>query len=247
VNAQFGGKNRDLLFMRARVLLKMSPPKKLEARKNFSSAFDLGQRKPEFFGMWYDTELALQHFEPAVGVATAALDSSVGSRADWFRKRAYARLQSAVTQDKAGDIEHTKIQLKAAAEDLTSAVKTDESLEWDPLWKETIFKTHDSLWSVSIRTADSLTAWTDALETQLAAERRGDHRIEIYSRFAQALEEIEGLVKDRQSHTNLLAQRARWCLQAFEEAPRELRSYREFRAVKYVVDRIGSALNVSIR
>lgn len=234
VNSRFGTKNRDLLFMRARVLLKLSPPKSDEARKTFSSAYELGQRKPEFFGLWYDTELLLEHFEAAVDVATNALDASVGMRSDWFRKRAFARLQSAALQDKAGDVEHTRTQLRNAADDLASALRIDSALEWDALWRETIFKTHDSIWVTSIRGAKSVPEWVGALETQLDAIRRGDRRVEIYVRLQQALTAITDLAIDRRSAKgekgeNLLAQRTRWCVEAFEEAPRDLKNYREFR------------------
>jgi hypothetical protein len=250
VNAQFDGKNRDLLFMRGRVLLKLTPPKREEARKTFSNAFALGQRKPEFFGMWHDTELMLNHFEAAVDVATWALDASVGSRSDWFRRRAHARLQSAVVQDKAGDTEHTRMQLASAADDLVEAVRIDPELEWDALWRESIFRTHDSLWAISIRGAQSIPEWGDAFEMQLGAIRRGDRRIEVYSRLQRALAGMSDIISDRHSgrserNENFLAQRARWCLEAFEEAPRELRAYKDFRAAKALVDGIAKATEAS--
>jgi tetratricopeptide (TPR) repeat protein len=247
VNARFGAKNRDLLFMRARVLLKLNPPKSDEARKTLSNAYELGQRKPEFFGIWYDTELLLEHFEAAVDVSTNALDASVGMRSDWLRKRAFARLQSAVVQDKAGDLEHTRTQLRNAADDLASALKIDSALEWDALWRETIFKTHDSLWIISIRGAMSVPEWIDAFETQIDAIRRGDRRVEIYARLQRALTAISELATDRRSARgergeNLLAQRTRWCIDAFREAPRDLKNYHEFRGALEKVEALAKGV-----
>lgn len=238
VNARFGGKNSDLLFMRARVMLKLTPPKKDEARKTLATAYQLGQRKPEFFGIWYDTEVLLKHFESAVDVATNALEASVGMRSDWFCKRAFSRLQSAAVQDKAGDAEHTRTQLRNAADDLTSALKIDSALEWDAIWRETIFKTHDSIWIISTRGAKGIPEWVEALQSQLDSIHRGDRRVETYVRLQLALVAISELSMDRNSERgeNLLAQRARWCHDAFRDAPKELTRYREFRGAQAKID-----------
>lgn len=249
VNAQFGGKNRDLLFMRGRVLLKLTAPRVDEACKTLASAYQLGQRKPEFFGIWYDTEAMREHFETAVDVATNALDGSVGTRSDWFRKRAFARLQFAALQDKAGDIEHARTQLKKAADDLAAALKIDSALECDSLWRETFFRTHDSIWAISIRGANDIPEWIDAFETQLSAIRRGDRRIEAYARLQHALVAMNRVSSERrvargERSENLIAQRTRWSLEELREAPRALWSYREFRDVVASVEIMSKSLNV---
>ena len=105
VNAQFSGKDPDLLFMRGRVLLKFFPIRRDEAKKAFRKAHSLGQRKPLFFALWYENEISLGTFEAAIDVASAALSASVGERAEWLMKRANSKLQSAYQQDRRADTE----------------------------------------------------------------------------------------------------------------------------------------------
>ncbi len=240
INTQFGNKNPDLLSMRGRILLRFVPQRRSEARKSFRQAYSFGQRKPLFFQLWYDNETALDNFEGAVDVASAAIDASIGDGPEWLIRRANSRVQSAVQQDKRSDFELAKSQLSAAADDLRLAVGGDPSLQWDAVWKESIFKSHDSLWTMITRSAEQIPDWIDALDSQLAAIKRGDMRVDVYQRLQISLSRLSYLIAGKSGErserdSNLVAQRARWCLEAIDSAPKELRSYKEFREVKRVI------------
>jgi KaiC/GvpD/RAD55 family RecA-like ATPase len=237
VNLQFSGKNPDLLFMRGRVLLRFTPIRRTDARKAFRLAHSLGQRKPLFFSLWYENEISLGYFEPAIDVATAALSASVGERSDWLMRRANSRLQCAYQQDRRHDYELAKSQLSSAADDLSLANTIDSSLQWNAIWKESLFRTHDSLWTLSVRAANSVPEQVEALDSQLAAVKRGDNRLEVYKRLHIALGSLSSLIKEKSENmsereANLFAQRSRWCSEIINSAPKELNLYREFREMK---------------
>jgi hypothetical protein len=226
--------------MRGRVLLKCFPIRRDEAKKAFREAHSLGQRKPLFFSLWYENEVSLGTFEAAIDVASAALSASVGERAEWLMRRANSKLQSAYQQDRRADTELSKTQLHSAAEDLSLAMASDSSLQWDAVWKESVFRTHDSLWALSTRGPENVPEFVEALDFQLSALKRGDVRVEIYKRLFIALSSLSRLTKNRpgvrsEKEGNLVAQRARWCLDAMNSAPKELSLYKEFREAKQAV------------
>lgn len=236
VNHTLKNKNKDLWFLRGRVLLKFEKPRLHEAKAAFMKAFDLGQRKSLFFGMWYDTALDLGQYEGAVEVATSAMEASAGNKGDWLVKRANARLQSAGLQDKRGDTEHTINQLNQAAEDFYAAVTSEAALRWDSTWKESFYRTHDGLWAVCTRTATSVPEWLDAFDMQARSIQRGDLRLDTYARLKDAFEALRRLVGSNSATTqrtgNLLAQVARRGQEILLEAPKEFRVYKLYRQIE---------------
>jgi len=245
VNSQFGHKNSDLLSIRGRVLLRFSPPRREEARRAFRGAYSSGQRKPLFFNLWYENEIAMNNYESAVDIASSAFDASVGEQPEWLMRRASSRLHLAVQQDKRNDTELSKSQLSLAADDLSAAMTKDASLQWDAVWKESLFKTHDSLWTVITRSAERVPDWVDAFDSQLSAAKRGDVRVEIYRRLQVSLSQLAFLISGRsgdlsEKDRNLIAQRVRLCIEAVSAAPKELGLYKEFREVKRVVNGLAS-------
>jgi tetratricopeptide (TPR) repeat protein len=236
VNRTLKNKNKDMWFLRGRVLLKFEKPRLLDAKEAFMKAFDLGQRKALFFGMWYDTLLDLLHFEGAVEVSTSAIDASAGNKSDWLIKRANARLQSAGLQDKRGDTEHTVNQLKQAAEDFFLAASAEYALRKDATWEESFYRTHDGLWAVCTRSAKSVPEWLDAFDVQAKAIQHGDLRFESYARLKDAFEELRKLIEFGNSKTrrtdNFLSQLARRGLGILSDAPKDFRVYKLYAQIE---------------
>lgn len=236
VSQSLKGKNKDLWFLRGRVLLKFPKPRLVDAKDAFMRAFDLGQRKAQFFGMWYDTLLDLEQCESAVEVATSALEASSGDKSEWLIKRAQARVRSAAVQDKRGDAEHTINQLNYVAEDFCAAGVADEALRWNASWLESFYRTHDSLWAVSTRSAASVPEWLDAFDGQLRCIKRGDTRLENYVRMKLAFDAILRLGKRESAGTqragNFIQQLTRNGKEVLKDAPREYKVYRDFRQIE---------------
>lgn len=240
VNAQFSEKNPDLLFMRGKVLLRFAPPRREDARKAFRKAHSLGQRKPLFFSLWYENEVVLNNFDVGIDVASDALSASIGDRFDWLMRRVNCRLHAAAQQNRSVDTESAKIQLGFAADDLNKAMSENSSLQWNTIWQESLFKTHDSLWSVITRSAKQVPDWIEALDSQLAAIRRGDVRLDIYRRLQISLNQITFLINNKdidgsKRNINLVSHITRLCMEALSSAPKELALYKEFREVKRVI------------
>jgi len=241
INSRLGGKNADLLFMRGRVLLRYTVPKRSEAATAFAKAFDLGQRKPLFFHLWYEAEVDLENYERAVHVASEALAASVPTRADWLCRKASARIRSASSQEKRGDAEHAITQLKSAAHDLSNAFEIDSNLQWESIWQETMYLVHDRLWSISTKSASGVAPWLAALDIQISAIDRGDNRSETYYRLATALGAMNRTVSERgdsrsERVINLLSQSTRRALESFGHAPKQYALYSQFKLARKVVD-----------
>lgn len=81
----------DLLLAMGRFNLKLHSPNYEEAKKAFETAFDLGQRKPLLFELWFEAEFGRGSFDDALEVATKALDHEL-DRTRWFERRAQVRV-----------------------------------------------------------------------------------------------------------------------------------------------------------
>lgn len=249
VNLKFGGKNHDLLFMRARALLSCIPSRLEEARKAFKQAYAYGQRKPRFFQLWFETESEGEYYEVAIEVASDALGASVGNRADWLVNRAHSRIRSALTRSKKTDTEHSRAQFVGAANDLFEARKVAPELEWDNVWKELSYSTHDSLWNLDSRDMMKVPSLITALDGQLQAIARGDVRFDVYARLPLVLGAMSKvLVNSRASKSdreiNLMIQSTKQCFNAIKAAPQNLKSMRAFDQARKEVEGYASEYGI---
>lgn len=250
VNKRFGGKNHDLLFMQARSLLACNPSRIEEARRSFKQAYAFGQRKALFFQLWFETEGQAEHHEIAIEVASDALGAGSGNKSDWLINRAHSRIRSAAAQNKVNDIDHSRTQLVRAANDLVDARKVAPDLEWDNVWKELLYSTHDSLWSLDTREMLEMPSLINALDGQLHAIGRGDTRFDVFVRLPRVLDAMSRvLVGGRDSRSekenNLMVQSTKLCLAAYKAAPQNLRSMRGFELARKQIDGYTAEYGVS--
>lgn len=249
VNINFGGKNHDLLFMQARSLLACNPSRIEEARRSFKQAYAFGQRKALFFQLWFETESQAEHYEIAIEVASDALGAGSGYKSDWLINRAHSRIRSAAAQSKANDVEHSRMQLVRAAIDLVEAKKVAPDLEWDNVWKELLYSTHDSLWSLDTREMLDMPSLINALDGQLHAIGRGDTRFDVFVRLPRVLGAMSRVIvggRDIKSEkeNNLMVQSTRLCLVAYKSAPQNLRLMRGFELARKQIDSYAAEYGV---
>jgi hypothetical protein len=241
VNKKFGGQNCDLLFMRSRALLAFSPSRVEEARRSFKQAYAFGQRKALFFQLWFETESKEEHYEIAIEVASDALGAGAGNKSDWLINRAHSRIRSAVAQSKLNDFEHTRAQLVRAGNDLVDARKVAPTLEWDNVWKELLYSTHDGLWSLDTREMLEMPSLVNALDGQLNALASGDTRFDVFVRLPQILDAMSrvlvgGRASKSEKENNLMIQSTKACHAAFKSAPQNLKSMRAFDQARKQID-----------
>lgn len=114
----------DLLLALGRFLLKMPKPNFEEAMQSFEQAYDLGQRKPLLFDLWFETEVARGAYEKAANVASNALDHGL-DRSSWLERRAETnvafarRARSPISNDSA--IRYLKLAISDLEESAKSA------------------------------------------------------------------------------------------------------------------------------
>ena len=112
VNKQLGGKNPDLLSVRARALATVEDRAPNLVRKAFGLAYDAGQKKEAFFDHWYRAEAKMLNWDGAIQVIDRALQGDVEKSGFWILKRLDARFEAASRQ-KTSDVEHAVNQVKA--------------------------------------------------------------------------------------------------------------------------------------
>ncbi|MEM5372922.1 hypothetical protein V4C53_43970, partial [Paraburkholderia azotifigens] len=81
----------DLLLAVGRFNLALQSPNTEEAKKAFEQAFELGQRKPLLFELWFQAEFSRGAFDGALDVATKALEQGL-DQTKWYERRAQARV-----------------------------------------------------------------------------------------------------------------------------------------------------------
>jgi tetratricopeptide (TPR) repeat protein len=233
-NRQLGGQNSDLVFMCARALTYHRPPRYYEASKRFNTAFNLGQRKYLFFSLWFETEMAIEHFESAVEVAGRALEASSGDRNFWLKRRAEARLQVAALHSKAENHDAAIVQLKHAAEDLAACPDKKGDLSFRQEWESLLFNTHNALINLQVRSRMDVHALLSLIDDITQFPRRGDVRLEIYIRAENIFSQLKSIMFSSQDgytkqQFNLIATQARRCKIMFNEAPTNLSNFSAFR------------------
>lgn len=236
-NAQLGGQNSDLIFMCARALTYHTPPKYTEASKRFNAAFNQGQRKLLFFSLWFETEMAIDHFESAIEVAGRALEASAGDKNFWMKRRAEARLQVAAMHSKTEDNEMAILQLKLAADDLASCPDRSGDLAYRQEWETHLYNTHDALIRLQMRNTMDVSSTLAVIDDIIQFPRRGDVRLEIFLKIEKFFSQLKTLMATSTDgysaqQFNLIATQARRCKFMFKEAPANLNNFLAFRIAK---------------
>lgn len=236
-NKQMGGKNPDLLFMTARALTYHNPPRNSEASKRFNSAFNEGQRKLLFFSLWFETEMAIGHFESAAEVAGRALEASAGEKGFWLKRRAEARLQVAAMHSKTEDVETAIAQLKQAADDLAACPDKKSDISFRQEWESNIFNAHDALIRLMNRGAMDVPSLLGLIDEIIFMSKRGDMRIAIFLKLEKFFSQLKNIVANSSDgyttqQFNLLITQGKRCLSMFKEAPANFSNFPAFRAAR---------------
>lgn len=238
VNARLGGRNADLLSVRARALAAMSNTSAGDVRRAFEKAYDSGQRKDVFFDHWYKTEIAATSFDGAIGVVDRALKSDAGNSIYWLGRRIDARAL-AVQRHQANDAEHAAIQVRNALADINNlisaavAAKQPLTVESARRYAETF---SDLQWGIA-RPSGALQEWLDTITAQLECIELGDQRVDTYLRLAVA---FVGLWKaapaNSESAQSLLDQQLRLVQECFRRAPQSVTQNDSFKVARRDLD-----------
>lgn len=196
ISDYFSGGHADLLFMRGRVLTQTLPLNWAEIRRVYRDAYDIGQRKDQFFEYWYSAETSDKHYEGAIEVCIKAIENDAGDKGDWLRRRASARFQSSATHESTGDREHAISQLRLATDDLIEA-RRHPSNDTNFIAELPLEMVHDKQWALLSSSAKQVSEWIYTLDTQIEATQHGDERIDVYERMVAALYQVKALL-DRQ-------------------------------------------------
>lgn len=236
-NKQIGGKNPDLLFMAARALTYHNPPRNSEASKRFNFAFNQGQRKLLFFSLWFETEMAIDHFESAAEVAGRALEASAGEKGFWLKRRAEAKIQLAAMHSKTEDVEAAITQLKYAADDLAACPDKDIDITFRQEWESNMFSAHDALIRLMSRGSTDVPSLLGLIDEIILFPRRGDRRLDTFLRLEKTFSELKFIVPTSTDgystqQFNLLTTQCKRCIVVFKDAPSNLSNFAAFRSAR---------------
>jgi hypothetical protein len=226
VNQLLGGKNADLLSVKARALAAIENQSPRAIRKAFEMAYDAGQRKEVFFDCWYRAEVKEANWDGAIQVIDRALEGhQIEKPGFWIMKRVNARFEAAF-RHRASDPEHAINQTKAAVKDFRAVANCSDlgtSTERFKL-RRSLERFADLHWDIP-RSSGDFDQWLDAFDRQLEFVTLQDVRFETYIRAAVA---FVGL-RSAGAPKGIAATKLRELLLAFSAAPTEVRSRQQFK------------------
>lgn len=225
-NLQFGGKNPDLLSMRARALVADNQPLS-SIRRAFAEAYDAGQRKEVFFDHWYRFEISARNWDGAIQIIENALKNSDEKRPSfWTMKLLVARTEAA-SQQKNADPDHAVSQIRLALREIQNSSLNLDAFEASESIKarRIVERLADLHWDIP-RNAGNFTQWLDAFERQVEFIQVGDRRYETYIRAAVSFVGMHSSNAPR----SIAASKLRTLLQVFSLAPRGVKSHTQFKA-----------------
>jgi Putative DNA-binding domain/NB-ARC domain len=221
VNSRLGGKNADLLSVKARALAEVENQTPLSIRRAFEAAYAAGQRKEVFFDCWYRSEFKARNWDGAIQVIDHAVRGpDIEMQSFWILKRVIARHEAA-NSHRTSDPEHAMNQVKAAVQDFRLIKKCfDLGVGVDQLRIRRLTERFADLhWDIP-RGSGDLAGWIDGVERQLEFLALGDTRYETYIRAAVA---FVGL-RSAGAPKGITSAKLRELLQAFETAPLWIKS-----------------------
>ena len=167
--------NPDLLGFRAELLMKFSPPRFDEARRNARDAFHISCRRPAMFFAWFEAEWEAGHFVGAEEAAKAAISNAVPGNGDWWVKLAAALVSRAEDQKVGASIDRKIVTFLEASSALDHSIKFAHGAEVKQ-WERIQYDVHDRIWKLlegSLADLDGVDLAVDALEK---VWRAGDMR-----------------------------------------------------------------------
>jgi tetratricopeptide (TPR) repeat protein len=176
----------DLLMLRGRCLRSTQPA---EALVEFESAFNVGQRKPILFDMWYQASIDRSAFSTSISVCERAVASEL-DRSIWLPRRARALVQVAFRHYRDGNVARSLATLRSSIDDLANAIEAvSGSVKQAAVYRRDLASVVD--------TALSISAVETSLEIILArfdllcdAIHRGDRRAENAGRVVGLVEAL---------------------------------------------------------
>lgn len=138
----------DLLLASGRFKLKLSPPAFDEASKDLDQAYNLGNRKPLIYDLWFEAEYGKGALEGAFDVASHAISDNISPLSKWYERRAQVHVALAHRAESTLSNSTALRELELAIKDLNKARKhsagelqtsrIDNILEQAKSFKETI-------------------------------------------------------------------------------------------------------------
>lgn len=89
---QLSKPNADLLLAIGRFGLKTASPDLEKASKSFYDSYNLGQRKPLLFTLWFETEFARGNFPKSLEIADTAISLEIDEKYRWFERKAQVHI-----------------------------------------------------------------------------------------------------------------------------------------------------------
>ena len=184
----------DLLAMRARCLMMITPARPDEARRVARKAYEAGAKKEILYEVWYQAEWDSKHYIGAQEVAEYWISLSNSIDPEWLIRRAAALWNVAKELERSGHIDRAINELWACDENLSSAYDLVDIDEKKDIRRKQ-FEIHDSIWAIfanlTPKDIDVASHAIDALRKMISAS---DYRITNYLHMCDALSWLNAIV-----------------------------------------------------
>lgn len=183
--------HKDLLFAKARCLMKLPVPSLEEARKTFRQAFNNGQRKSDFFNHWHAAELDAKNPDGIIEVCGYAIEHGALNPDEWELNRVVGCWMLAQNYRAGGNSADAKKSLTDAADILSGIIeRSDGPMRGQAIELSRAF--HDEIWDIVSGYQDREST-IQAYDVAVEAIKRGDKR-NVW--FYRAIATLESLVRN---------------------------------------------------
>lgn len=183
--------HKDLLFAKARCLMKLPIPSLEEARKTFRLAFDYGQTKNDFFNHWHSAELDAKNPHGIIEVCDIAIKNNASDRIGWELNKAMGYWILAQNY-KAGGNSPDALKTLMDADDILSMVINNSVGSMKVQAREWSTQFHDDIWELASSYANRDTT-IQAYDVAVKSISQGDMR-NIW--FDRAIKSLDWLVQN---------------------------------------------------
>jgi NB-ARC domain len=162
------------------------------ARKAFRASYELGNRKPRMFELWYQSEELSEDWAGAVDVATLVLREKVEERVDWYRRKVSGLLRLAQAK-KGTSVDAVVDDLNQAAEDVRQALALSRGEKHDAL-QNLLLNIYDHTYDAAHATRPNIPDLKFLFDILVKNSDRGDSRFINALRLNDVIERIVPLL-----------------------------------------------------
>lgn len=179
---RFLSENADLLLMKARCLIALTPANYSDARKILRKSHEGGQRKELLYDLWYEAETKLNSPNGIIEVSQIAVGRDDFDMKKWFERLAIGLVRRSKTRDSESEIKDLMEASSVLSKSLPYLDKTSKEIRIEEL-----NSLHNIIWDRLEQSSNF--SWLSCFDFIYELISRGDIRTKMFFNAKRCLEE----------------------------------------------------------